>query len=134
MPGASFLDTNILVYFAVQDSAHFGRAAEIVEAGGTISVQVLNEFANVARSKMHMEWGEISEVEDLLCSLLQVHPLTVETHRLALGLAEHHAFHVYDATILASALEADCTTLYSEDMQHGQLIAGRLRIVNPFAS
>lgn len=132
MQGVSFLDTNVLAYFAIQDSAHSGRAAEIVEAGGTISVQVLNEFANVARSKMRMEWDEISEAVDFICSLLQVHPLTVETHRQALALAERHLLHLYDATIIASALEAGCTTLYSEDMQHGQLIAGRLRIVDPF--
>lgn len=132
MPGANFLDTNILVYFSIQKSAHSGRAAEILEAGGEISVQVLNEFANVARSKMHMEWDEVSEVVDFICSLLQVHPLTVDTHRRALALAEHHLLHFYDATIIAAALEAGCSTLYSEDMQHGQLIAGRLRIVNPF--
>lgn len=132
MQGASFLDTNVLVYFAIQDSAHSSRAAEIVEAGGAISVQVLNEFANVARSKMRMEWDEISEAEDFMCSLLQVHPLTVDTHRQALALAERHLLHLYDATIIASALEAGCTTLYSQDMQDGLLVAGRLRIVNPF--
>jgi len=133
MPGASFLDTNILVYFSIQASTRSGRAAEIVEAGGNVSVQVLNEFANVARSKMRMDWDEISEAVDFISSLLQVHPLTVDTHRRALALAERYMLHFYDATIVASALEAGCTTLYSEDMQHGQLIAGRLHIVNPFS-
>lgn len=132
MPGASFLDTNILVYFSIQDSAHSGRAAEIVEAGGEISVQVLNEFANVARSKMQMEWDEISEAVDFICSLLQVHPLTMDTHLGALALAERHRLHLYDAMIVAAALEAGCTTLYSEDMHDGLPVAGRLRIVNPF--
>lgn len=132
MQGASFIDTNILVHFSIQSSAHSGRAAEIVEAGGEISVQVLNEFANVTRSKMRMEWDEVSEAVDFICSLLQVHSLTVDTHRRAVALAERYLLHFYDATIIAAALEAGCTTLYSEDMQHGQLIAGRLRIVNPF--
>lgn len=132
MQGASFLDTNVLVYFAIQDSAHSSRAAEIVEAGGAISVQVLNEFASVARSKMGMEWDEISEAEDLVCGLLEVHPLTVDTHRQALALAERHLLHLYDATIIASALAAGCTTLYLQDMHDGLLVAGRLRIVNPF--
>lgn len=133
MPGASFLDTNILVYFALQPSSRSARAAEIVEAGGHISVQVLNEFVNVARMKMYMEWHEISDALALINDLLEVHPLTLETHQEALIAAERYNFHIYDATIIASALAAGCTTLYSEDMQHGQLIAGRLRILNPFA-
>jgi predicted nucleic acid-binding protein len=132
MLAASFIDTNILVYFAIRHSSRYEQAAEILEAGGDISVQVLNEFANVARAKMHMEWSEISETLEFFGSLLDVHPVTLEAHRRALGLAEQHNFHIYDATIIASALEAGCTTLYSEDMQHGRLIAGRLRILNPF--
>lgn len=132
MPGASFLDTNVLVYFAIQNSVRSSRAAEIVEAGGAVSVQVLNEFANVARSKMHLEWDEISEAVEFICSLLQVHPLTLDTHRRAVALAERHLLHLYDATIIASALEAGCATLYSEDMHDGLLVADRLQIVNPF--
>ena len=132
MPGASFLDTNVLVYFALQRSSRSNRAAEIVEAGGYISVQVLNEFTNVARSKIRMEWIEIGDAVALVEDLLEVRPLTIEIHARARGLAERYGFHIYDAMIVASALEAGCATLYSEDMQHGQLVADRLRIINPF--
>jgi predicted nucleic acid-binding protein len=133
MPGASFFDTNILVYFAIQGAPRAERAAELIEAGGTINVQVLNEFTNVARSKMQLTWEEVSDTLQFVRELLEVEPLTVEVHDRALFLAERHNFHIYDATIVAAAIEAGCNTLFSEDMQHGLLVEGRLRIVNPFA-
>ncbi|RYG10229.1 MAG: PIN domain-containing protein [Burkholderiales bacterium] len=132
MPGASFLDTNVLVYFAIQGSPRSHRAAELVETGGTINVQVLNEFTNVARGKMRMTWEETIETLQFLRELLEVEPLTVEVHERALMLAERHNFQIYDAMIVAAAIEAGCSTLYSEDMHHGLLLEGRLRIVNPF--
>ena len=129
----AFFDTNVLLYLFSADTGKAQRAEALLAAGGVASVQVLNEFVNVARMKMHMEWHEISDALALINDLLEVHPLTLETHQEALIAAERYNFHIYDATIIASALAAGCTTLYSEDMQHGQLIAGRLRILNPFA-
>jgi predicted nucleic acid-binding protein len=64
--------------------------------------------------------------------LLTVHPVTVNTHEIGLGLAERYNLSIYDAMIAASALHAECDTLWSEDMQHGLAIDGRLRIINPF--
>ncbi len=133
MPVASFFDTNILVYFAIQGTPRTNRAAELVENGGTINVQVLNEFANVARGKMRMTWEETTDTLQFIRELLEVEPLTVEVHDRALALAERHNFHIYDTTIVAAAIEAGCSTLYTEDMHHGLLVEGRLRIVNPFA-
>ena len=133
MRGGSFLDTNILVYFAVRKSEKYTRAAEILEIRGAISVQVLNEFANVARSKMKLEWEEITQTLEFIGSLVDIHPLTVATSKRAMALAERYHLHIYDAMIVAAALEAGCDTHYSEDMQHGQVIEGRLRIANPFA-
>jgi predicted nucleic acid-binding protein len=60
--------------------------------------------------------------------------MTAETHDAALRLAMRHGFHIYDALIIAAALEAGCSTLYSEDMPSGQVIDGRLTIRNPFAA
>jgi len=132
MHGASFFDTNVLVYFAVQGTPRANRAAELVESGGTINVQVLNEFTNVARSKMRMEWGEIADTLQFMRDLLEVEPLTLEVHDLALAVAERHNLHIYDATIVAAAIEAGCSTLYTEDMHHGLVVNGQLRLVNPF--
>ncbi len=131
MPG-SFFDTNVLLYIASSDSAKAKRAEAVIGRGGAISVQVLNEIANVARRKMRMSWQDTHVLLSLLRGLLTVHSVTVETHETGLALAERYNLSIYDAMILAAALDADCDTLWSEDMQHGMTIDSRLRIANPF--
>jgi predicted nucleic acid-binding protein len=131
MPG-SFFDTNILIYLASDDATKADRAEAIVREGGTISVQVLNEVANVARRKMQLSWRETHGFLSSLRELLTVRPITVDTHELGLALAERHQLGIYDALIAASALLAECDKLWSEDMQDGMAIDRRLRIVNPF--
>ena len=131
MPVSSF-DTNVLAYLASHDTAKADRAEATLAEGGSISVQVLNELANVARRKMQMSWDETHAFLDMLRGLLTVHPLTVEIHETGLRLAERHGFSVYDAMIAASALHAGCDRLWSEDMRHGMTLDEGLRIVNPF--
>lgn len=131
MPG-SFFDTNVLLYIASGDSRKADRAEKLIGEGGEISVQVLNETANVARRKMRMSWSETRAFLAMLRALLPVHPVTIDTHETALALAERHNFSIWDAMIVAAALETDCDTLWSEDMQAGMVIDGRLRILNPF--
>jgi predicted nucleic acid-binding protein len=129
---ASFFDTNVLVYLASGDAAKADRAEATIAAGGAISVQVLNELANVARRKMRMSWTDTHAFLDMLRSLLTVHPLTLETHETGLALAERYGLSTYDAMIAASAILAGCDTLWSENMQHGIALKEGLRIVNPF--
>jgi predicted nucleic acid-binding protein len=131
MPG-SFFDTNVLVYLASGDAAKADRAEEIIATGGAISVQVLNELANVARRKMHMSWDDTHALLSALRGILTIHPLTIEVHQAGLGLAERYGFSTFDAMIAASALQAGCDTLWSEDMQHGMTLGEGLRIVDPF--
>jgi predicted nucleic acid-binding protein len=131
MPGR-FLDSNVLIYIASGDRAKAHRAEKLLAEGGAISVQVLNEIANVARRKMRLSWRETQAFLSSLRGLLLVHPVTVEIHERGLALAERHNLSIYDAMIAASAMQADCDTLWSEDMQQGGLIDGRLRIINPF--
>jgi predicted nucleic acid-binding protein len=131
MPG-SFFDTNVLVYLASGDPVRAERAATIIASGGTISVQVLNELANVARRKMRLSWQDTQAFLALIQGLLAVNPITVEIHENGLALAERYGFSIYDAMIVASAIHADCGVLWSEDLQQGMTIAKRLRIVNPF--
>ena len=128
----SFFDTNVLVYLASGDTAKADRAEAVVAEGGSISVQILNELANVARRKMQMSWDETHAFLDMLRGLLTVHALTVEIHETGLRLAERYGFSIYDAMIAASALHSGCDTLWSEDMQHGMALEEGLRIVNPF--
>lgn len=131
MPG-SFFDTNVLAYIASHDTRKADRAEALITEGGAISVQVLNELANVARRKMALSWTDTHTLLSTLRGLLSVHPLTTETHDTGLALAERYGFATYDAMIVAAALHADCDTLWSEDMQDGMVLAEGLRIRNPF--
>jgi predicted nucleic acid-binding protein len=133
MPG-NFFDTNVLIYLASGDEVKADQAETVIARGGNISVQVLNELSNVARRKMQMSWPEIHAFLDTLRSLLTVHPLTLQTHEAGLDLAQRYGLSIFDSMIAASALQAGCNTLWSEDMQHGMTLDAGLRIVNPFRS
>lgn len=129
----SFIDTNVLVYVASADAEKAVRAEVLISQGGTISVQVLNELTNVARRKMRLSWPETHAFLAAARALLDVVPVTVETHEAGLALAERYDLSTYDSMIAAAALLADCDTLWSEDMQDGMIVDDRLRIANPFA-
>jgi predicted nucleic acid-binding protein len=129
---ASFFDTNVLLYLVSEDSAKADRAEQLVRKGGAISVQVLNEIANVARRKMQMNWRETRELLGLLRGLLTVAAVTLETHELGFDYAERYGLSTYGAMIAAAADLAGCDRLWSEDMQDGMRIGGKLRVANPF--
>jgi predicted nucleic acid-binding protein len=126
-----FFDTNILVY-AQQANGKADRARALLAGGGKLSVQVLNEFTAISRRKLGKEWRAIGEaISDLLALVDPPLVLTLDLHAAARALAEEHRLSFYDALIVASAIEAGCNVLYSEDMQHGRTI-GELAIANPF--
>jgi predicted nucleic acid-binding protein len=131
MPG-SFFDTNVLLYVASGDPAKADRAEKLIGAGGTISVQVLNEITNVARRKMRMSWTETRALLSMTRELLPVQPLTIDIHETGLAIAERYGLSINDAVIAASALHANCDTLWSEDVQDGLMLDGRLHVVTPF--
>lgn len=131
MPG-DFFDTNVLIYIASGQSEKADRAESLVRDGGTISAQVLNEIANVARRKMRMSWEETHGFLALIRGLLPVEPVTTATHETGLALAQRYGLSIYDAMIAASALLAGCDRLWSEDMQHGMVIDQRLHVADPF--
>ena len=127
-----FLDTNVLLYLLSGDPVKADRAEQVVAAGGTLSMQVLNEFAAVALRKLRMSVAEVREALEPISAICTIVPLTFNIHQRGLTLAERYRFSFYDALIAAAALEAGCTTLYTEDMQDGQLIEGALTVHNPF--
>jgi len=134
MSDRAFFDTNVLLYTIGQRDDRTPTAEALLAGGGVVSVQVLNELASVARRKLRMSWPDVTAalaaIKILCPSPL---PLTVETHDVALRLAVRHGYHIYDALIVAAALEGECSTLYSEDLHAGQMIDGRLTIRNPFS-
>jgi predicted nucleic acid-binding protein len=128
-----FFDTNVLVYTIGQHDARTPAAEALLSRGGLISVQVLNELASVAHRKLQMSWPDIAEALGAIRILCPSPiPITGELHDEALRLAGQYGFNLYDALIVAAALGADCATLYTEDLQSGQVIDGRLTIHNPF--
>ncbi len=133
MSDRAFFDSNVLIYAMVSGDSRRERAQQLVAQGGVISVQVLNEFVAVARRKMRMPWEDLIEA---LNSVRILFPspvsITLDTHEAALKIAQEYGFGIYDAHIAAAALEANCSTLYSEDLQDGQVIDHRLTIRNPF--
>ena len=130
----AFFDTSVLLYLLSSDAAKSDRVETLLADRGTISVQVLNEFAAVAIRKLKMPLPEVREVLDTIRAVCDVEPVTVETHDRALAIVERYGFSLYDSLLIAAALIAGSKVLYSEDLQHGQLIDRRLRVVNPFSA
>lgn len=127
-----FADSNILVYaFSVDPRA--AAAEALLQRRPAISVQCLNEFASVARRKLGMSWRDVSDaIATIRVFCPVVLAVDLATHEEALRVAERYGYAMFDALIVASALRANAGTLWSEDMQHGMVVDGRLRIVNPF--
>jgi predicted nucleic acid-binding protein len=113
------------------DAAKASKAESLIADGGVISVQMLNEFTSVVRRKLALTWAETQDVLDALKANLEVIPLTLTVHERALALASAHELNIYDASIVAAALEGGCDAVLTEDMQHGQKF-GALRIEKPF--
>ena len=126
-----FIDSNIILYLLSSDIVKADKAEAILEAGGVISVQVLNEVVSVCQRKLKMHWDEIDAVLQAVKASVQVVPLTEATHELAVQLSKRYQLSFYDAHICAAAVVAGAKIVLSEDMQDGMLVDG-LVIKNPF--
>ena len=132
MPADVFFDTSVLVYMITAEDSRAAIAEGLLFAGGLVSAQVLNEFATVATRKYKMNWAETEAALvriRFLCG--PILPVTLRTHLEGVEVAKRYGYHIYDSLLIAAAVGAKCTTLYSEDMQDGQRI-GELTIRNPF--
>lgn len=132
-PERQFFDSNTLLYLISEDAEKAQRVERRLYDRGCISVQVLNEFTNVARRKHGLA---IAQLRPLLLELrraVDVVPVTIVIHEAGLALAERYKLSTYDAMIAAAALDSGCSILLSEDMHHGLKIGQRLEIRNPFA-
>ncbi|KQN40348.1 hypothetical protein ASG37_00600 [Sphingomonas sp. Leaf407] len=128
----AFLDTNILLY-AYADDPKQVSARRLIDGTPIISVQCLNEFAVVSRRKQQLSWIEIARRIALIRQgMSSIVPLTETIHADGLRIAERYKLQIYDSMIAAAALSAGCDRLWSEDLQHGLMIDGRLDVANPF--
>lgn len=133
-----FIDTNVLVYADSTDEARKQRIAiDLVrhlrfERLGVLSTLVLNEYIQVGLRKLGLSHAHVRE--QLRCyRQFDLATVTPDTMELALDLHQSHALSYWDALILASAHISGCTVLLTEDMGHGEVLAG-VRLLNPFAA
>ena len=132
MPGKAFIDSNVVIYAIGQASTKAHLAAPLFVGKPTISTQVISETANVASRRLGLSVADIRKLIVSLEAMCTVELITLPTVYVALDIRQRYGFSWYDSLIVAAALEANCELLYSEDMQHGQVIEGRLRVIDPF--
>ena len=127
-----FFDTNTLLYLLSSDSKKADWVSSNLQQSNVISVQVLHEFTSASLRKIKISHAELDEFLDLFMSTFNVIKLDMETFKTGLMISRRYGYQHYDSMIIAAALEAGCERLYSEDMQHRQIINKKLQIVNPF--
>jgi predicted nucleic acid-binding protein len=132
MSAKPFLDTNVILYLLSEDTTKADRAEALLAQGGTVSVQVLNEAANVMTRKLKMGLDEIGDILAGVRHFCEVVPVTIEIHDQAFAITRGFGFSIYDSLIVSAAIAAKCAVLYSEDLQHGQQVGDQLTIINPF--
>ena len=129
-----FIDTNILIYCYTSDEPNKKQKAISVASQdhAVISTQVLSELSNILKRKFNISWTEIKDVITELKEGFDIYVNSPETIESAVHIADRYKYSFYDSLILASAISANCKTLYSEDMHDGQVIENSLTIKNPF--
>lgn len=138
MKDKGFIDTNVFIYVFLEDEENVEKrrvSSELLQklssADVVISTQVLSEIYSVMlRNKISDK--VIQEKEEILIAETLVSPITLETIKKSWEIRTKYAYSYWDSLIIASALENNCLTLYTEDMHDGQVIEDRLRIINPF--
>jgi predicted nucleic acid-binding protein len=133
-----FVDTNVFVYAYSDDDILKHKTAknllqnDLAEDFVIVSTQILNEFYSVM-SKSKLSHQEIANYVKEIAKQTYVKSVTIESVELCLRIKEKYHFSWWDSLILTSALENECSILYSEDLQHRQIIESSLKIINPFA-
>lgn len=135
MSARIFLDTNVLIYaYSNDDLLKKAQALVAMQSPDTwLSTQTLIEFANVYSRKLKTPWPAVEIALAELSRDFAVYQTTPATIAHATRLAHRYGLAWFDALIVAASLECGCETLYSEDLNAGQLLEGTLRVSNPFA-
>jgi predicted nucleic acid-binding protein len=128
-----FLDSNICVYwFDKSEPAKQDKALLLLKQKPFISSQVVIETYNACLRKIKLPAAVCDENTLVLCEATRLVPIDSNVFLTAMMFKTKYQFSFLDSVIVSAAYHADCATLYSEDMQHGQVIEGKLKIVNPF--
>jgi predicted nucleic acid-binding protein len=131
-----FFDTNILLYcYSIDEKEKQEVALNLIDScseNSKISIQVINELSNILFKKFKLSSGDIENTILEIDNYFEIVIFDIKTQIKALKIKEKYKFQFYDSLIIATALESNCTILYSEDMQHGFEIENALTIINPF--
>ena len=128
-----FFDTNVILYSysVATDSRHVMAKQLISNTQGFISTQVIQELCNVLIKKFKLDQISISRAINEIDNNFNVLINNIDTIKVALNIHFKYSFSYYDSLIIASALQNECSVLYSEDLQHNQKIEKSLTIINP---
>jgi predicted nucleic acid-binding protein len=132
--GPVFVDTNIWVYAHLRapGDARHKRAVDLLGSGAdfVISPQVVAEYFNVMLRNQRTDAWIVANLQAMFARV-RLQPANAKVVSTALALRARFRFSIWDCQIVAAALGAGCTTLLTEDLQHGQLVEKRLRVMNP---
>ena len=127
------IDTNVLVYcHSNVEPDKQEIAIRLFALNPVISTQVLSEYLNVIKRRLKLPKDETMDVCLQNIELCILQPISVSTLKFARYLLDRYDFQLFDSIVVASALEADCHILYSEDLHHGLLVEKQMKIINPF--
>ncbi len=132
-----FIDTNIFVYSAIEDTINLdkrNKAIELIQGEEyeiIVSTQVINEFYTIL-IRNGISDADIQERIFEIVENAVLTNVTFKTIQYAWGIREQYKYSYWDSLIVASALENNCSILYTEDFQDGQIIGKKLKIINPF--
>lgn len=129
-----FVDTNILIYFVSNDALKKNISKDILITNENVMVnsQVISEFVNVTTKKQILSVADAFKYANEFMNIFEFSTIRKETIKLSFELMTKHKYSYWDSLIIASALENNCAILYTEDMQSGQSIENKLKIINPF--
>jgi len=127
------IDTNVLVYLHDElDSTKREKAKRLLANNPHISSQVISEYLNTTRRLLNISKDELLAQTSALLSDCTILPISADTLFFASALIKQYKFQLFDAVIVAAAIEGKCDTLYFEDMHHGLVVNKSLTILNPF--
>ncbi len=129
-----FIDTNVLIYLYSQEKEKQQIVLSIFESEHTfcISTHVMMEFCNVLIKKLKYPRNAVDIALEDFKENFEILVVDFQMIKHALRIQEQYQYSFFDSLVLATAIVSNCTRVYSEDMQHDQLIDGMLRIWNPF--
>lgn len=133
-----FFDTNILIYAKFPQDERKQTIAQklinrcVMNGIACISAQVMSEFINCGMKKAKQTVGQLSNLIEAFPSMFKITSITPQLIKSAMRISARYGFSFYDSLIVGAALDARCSTLYTEDLSGGQVIDGALTVVNPF--